>query len=177
MNVHLQWHLTIPPSSPVILGNPGMSAVLVFKSNTLFFYVSHAIHMTFSIIFAVLQLQFSRHSPHGVEIQSTVVPFLYDMANRTLKLPQPKDSPPFLPNTFLGMVNSILQRFYEYPQGMFSTSCADGVIRSHFLFDIQADVLSFLPSGKSWRQLIKKCLNKNGRNVNHVVINDCNYDV
>lgn len=47
--------------------------------------------------------------PVGVDPQSTVVPFLYDMNNNILKVADRN-----VASNFLGVVNNHLKRFYEY---------------------------------------------------------------
>jgi hypothetical protein len=97
----VSWCLTIPPATQMMLGSPGMSAML-YKNSTLLFF-----------------MQFTRNMQGMTgEAQSIVVPFVYDISRNNLQVPS-RDSA-FSSVPMFGLINQILARCSEY---MHSSDC------------------------------------------------------
>lgn len=96
LNWSLQWNLTIPPVT-FIQTIPGMSAIVRLQKNIMLFC-----------------FQFTRINHHlpgsATELQSTVIPFIYDSSSRILKSAI-KDGQRM--NPFIIKVNGILNQFYS----------------------------------------------------------------
>ena len=119
LNWSLQWNLTIPPVT-FIQTIPGMSAVVRLNKTAMLFC-----------------FQFTRINHHQVlpggaptslESQSTVVPFIYDLAGRMLKSAI-KDGQRI---PFINKVNGILSQFYStHVQGECTLAAAIHEILRH----------------------------------------------